>query len=186
MADDEIELSADDKGGAEKNKGGKPTAKIAIIAIAGVLILSGSVGATLYLTGDSAPVKTAEPEAAPQENRGQAEANAAKGKGDPIYYPFDPPITVSLDSDESRKYLQVSISVMSRKESVVDAVRKHRPAIRNNLNLLFSEFTYADVADRGGKEKLLEAARREIANTLEANGEDSEVEAVYFTSLVID
>lgn len=183
MANEEIELADDESSESSAAKGGTPVAKIAIIAVAGVLVLSGSVGATLYLTSGHGPTDTR------QAQSKQAEADDAKQdapEGEAIYLPLDPPITVSLDSDASRKYLQVSMSAMSRSDKVIDAIRKHRPAIRNNLNFLFSGLKFSDLATREGKEQIREAAREEIRKILEENGEASEVEALYFTNLVID
>ncbi len=187
MAEDEIELAGDENGEAGGKPAANPIVKIAIIAIAGLLVLGGSVTATLYLTGEEPPQDTAASTAA--NNDGEAEVvqtEDAAPKGEAIYMPLDPPFTVSLDGDESRKYLQVSMSLMSRSDGAIDAVRRHRPLVRNNLNLLFSGLKYRDITTREGKEQLLEDARQEINKVLEQNGEKSEVEALYFTSLVID
>ncbi len=183
MANEEIELADDESSEASALKVGAPVAKIAIIAVAGILVLSGSVGATLYLTSGQGPADT---EQAQSNQAEAADAERESPNGEAIYLPLDPPITVSLDSDASRKYLQVSLSVMSRSDEVIDAIRKHRPAIRNNLNFLFSGLKSTDLVTREGKEQIRVAAREEIRKILEENGEASDVEALYFTNLVID
>ncbi len=183
MANEEIELADDESSEASAARGGMPVKKIAIIAIAGVLVLSGSVGATLYLTSGQGPAEPVQTQTNPED---AADAEVDSPKGEAIYLPLDPPITVSLDSDDSRKYLQISMSVMSRSDSVIHAIRKHRPAIRNNLNFLFSGLRFTDLATREGKEQVREAARDEIRKILQENGAASDVEALYFTNFVID
>jgi len=173
VASDEIELSSEQ---SEAEQQASSKSKIILIAVVGVALLAASVAGTLFLTSDFSDEAKTAPETAENE----------KVAADAIYLPLDPAFTVSLDGDESRRYLKVTMSVMSRSNDAIDAVRRHRPAIRNNLNFLLAGQTQEDLATRDGKEKLRQAAKEEIQNTLEANGEDSNIEALYFTDLVID
>lgn len=81
--------------------------------------------------------------------------------------------------------MQITMEVMSRDQNVINAVRDHTPAIRNSLILLFSGAVYEEVTTREGKEQMLADGLAEIQKVmLETTGDDN-VEAVYFTSLVI-
>ncbi len=174
MASDEIELSSDPS--EAQQQPGSSRVKVILIAVAGVVLLGGSVAATLFLTGDFSSA-----EEAPAEPGVEAKVAA-----EAIYLPLDPAFTVSLDGDEQRRYLKVTMSVMSRSNDAIEAVRRHRPAIRNNLNFLLSAHSHDELATRDGKEKLRQAAMEEIQKTLRDHGEDSNIEALYFTDLVID
>ena len=180
MADEEIELSGEESQDTAAGKGGTSTMKVVLIAVVGIALVGGAVGATLYLTSEEDEEETKQAQVEEKQDTAKADSREA------IYLPLDPPFTVSLDSDEVRKYLQVTMSVMSRDDDVIEAVRRHRPAIRNNLNFLLSSKKYKDLLTREGKEKLREEAMEEIKKTLTENGEESEVEALYFTGLVID
>jgi len=52
-----------------------------------------------------------------------------------IYVPLDPPLLASFEApDGNTRYLQMSIQIMGRKQSAMDAVRQHAPAIRINAD----------------------------------------------------
>ena len=57
--------------------------------------------------------------------------------------------------------------------------------VANNLLLLLGSQSYADIDDRQGKDRLRERAREEINRVLTDQGLPGEVEAVYFTSFVV-
>jgi flagellar FliL protein len=75
---------------------------------------------------------------------------------------------------------------MSRDPAIVEQLKANDPVVRNDLLLLFGNQKYDDVATRAGKEKLrsdaLTAVRAIIAA---AGGRADHVEAVYFTSFVM-
>lgn len=117
------------------------------------------------------------------------EAGAAEAKDDrpELYTGLHPPLVVNLkDPTGEPHYMQVTMEVMARDQRVIDAVKKHSAAIRNSLILLYgSNVAYATVNTREGKEKMLADALAEIRAIIrERTGEDG-VEAVYFTSLII-
>jgi flagellar FliL protein len=74
---------------------------------------------------------------------------------------------------------------MTRDPAVTDLVTLHMPVIRNNLMLLFSNQTYDTVSTLEGKEALREEALEVIQQILEEETGDPGVEAVYFTSFVM-
>jgi len=74
---------------------------------------------------------------------------------------------------------------MIRSPDVPQFVQTHMPAIRNNLVLLFSGQSFEKVSTSEGKNELREAALTTIEKILEAESGDSGVEAVYFTSIVM-
>jgi flagellar FliL protein len=102
-----------------------------------------------------------------------------------IYIPLDPAFVVNFADAGKARFLQVTVEVMSRHKEVEEQVKNHMPVIRNNLVLLFSSQTYDSVSTLEGKEALREEALNVIQKILEEETGDPGIEAVYFTSFVM-
>ncbi len=123
---------------------------------------------------------------------GRASANhkvahaAPKPSGPALYVSLDPPFVTNFEADQAVRFLQLSAQVMTHDAATVDLIKANDPVIRNDLLLLFSNQKYADIATSQGKEKLrseaLDAVRKVVADN---GGEPDRVEAVYFTSFVM-
>jgi flagellar FliL protein len=94
-------------------------------------------------------------------------------------------LIVSMQSPDV-KMLQVSISVMSRKQEVIDVVEKHLPRIRNNLLLLLAGEDPEKLRTSKGKETLQNKILKEIQKVVEEEtGEKEGVEGLFFTEFVM-
>src|SRR5689334_244881 len=147
------------------------------IIIAVVLVVAGaSAGAWLgpFLTHSSAAKKA------------KVEKPAPVAKGPALYMALDPPFVVNFEAEQLVRFLQVTVQVMSREPATVELVKSNDPVVRNDLLLLLGNQSYATISSREGKEKLrdlaLEAVRKVVTN---AGGKAEKVEAVYFTSFVM-
>jgi flagellar FliL protein len=84
------------------------------------------------------------------------------------------------------RFLQVSAQIMTRDPKTLEELKVADPIIRNDLLLLLGNQNYTTISSREGKEKLrqlaLEAVRKVVTN---AGGKASKVEAIYFTSFVM-
>ena len=100
------------------------------------------------------------------------------------YYALEPAFVVNLADEDSVRYLQADVQVMTRDEATGVALELHAPAVRNRLLLLFGQQTAAQLAQRAAKERLQEQALAEVRNVLKAERAPAKVEAVFFTSLV--
>jgi flagellar FliL protein len=98
---------------------------------------------------------------------------------------MDPPLTVNFQGSPRLRYLQVGIQLMAYDAKAFDPVRQHMPVVRNNLIMLLSAKTYDELISREGKEALREEALQEIRKILEERAGNSGIEAVYFTSFVM-
>ena len=102
-----------------------------------------------------------------------------------LYLPLEPSFVVNFKSEEQQSYLQVGVTLMSHDPAAIDAAKNADPVIRNALVLLFSSQTSADLNDVQGKQKLqakaLDAVRKILADRLGRPG----VDALYFTSFVM-
>jgi flagellar FliL protein len=154
--------------GAPK-KSGKTLLIVLVAAI--VLLAGGGVGA-FFAFGSHGDKKTAvvkkEPALPPQ------------------YIALDPPFVVNFESDQQVRFLQVTVQVMTRDAATVELMKANDPVVRNDLLLLYGGQKYTVISSREGKESLrqqtLTAVRKVIAG---AGGKPDKVEAVYFTSFVM-
>lgn len=120
------------------------------------------------------------------QGSGDEESDGHGGENMPaIYIPIDPAFVVNFASEGRARFLQITVEVMTRDPKVPEHVEQHLPVIRNNLMLLFSSQTYDSVSTLDGKETLREEALAVIQQILEEETGDPGVEAVYFTSFVM-
>ena len=116
----------------------------------------------------------------------EEEAPAEPTQGPALYTSLHPPIVVNFrDRAGDPHYMQITMEVMSRDQGVINSVREHTAAVRNGLILLYSGAVYEEVTTNEGKEKMLADGLAKVQEVMtEVSGQDG-VEAVYFTSLVI-
>jgi len=182
-----IDDPEDDKeeGEVEKPKKKGKLLKIIVIVFSILLLLGGAIGATLYFTGAlTGDHSTAADESADAKDKGKSSKKKSK-KEAPIYFAFDPPFVVNFVENNQIRYLQITMEVMTREEEVVENLKTHMPVIRNNLILVFSNQTYDTISTSEGKLKLRDEALAEIQQVLKNETGKTGVEAVYFTSFVM-
>lgn len=157
-------------------KSGAGMQKILIAGGALVLVVLGVFAGPMITSALSgSPAETAAAEGAPAE--------AGKSA---LYTSLHPPLVISFkDSDGDNHYMQMTIDVMARDQKVIDAVKQHTPVIRNALILLYGNVDRDAVGSRAGKEKMLADALTEIQNVMTRQTGSAGVEAVYFTSLIV-
>jgi len=114
----------------------------------------------------------------------QAQADAPKPE---LYLPMDPPFVVNFRDDESLRYLQVGVTLMSHDQAAIDVAKSADPVIRDALVALFSSQDYDVISDIKGRDQLqakaLEAVRKVVRERLVKPGPD--IDALYFTSFVM-
>jgi flagellar protein FliL len=153
----------------------KPTGnkkRLMLFAGIGVVIVAAvAVGGWLMLAGHKTSAATKTESAA---------------QGPPVFIALDPPFVVNFEAQQLVRFLQVTVQLMSRDPKTVELLHTNDPVIRNDLLLLFGNQRYEVIATREGKETLrkqaLDAARHVVA---QAGGKPEHVEAVYFTSFVM-
>lgn len=161
---------------AVSNKGSK---KLLIMGGgAAVLLIVLGVGGWLIFGGK------AEPHAEEAAADGKAVEGKAAGKAAPIYHALDPAFVANLADEDGGRYLQVEIQVMARDQAAIDAVELHKPVIRNQLLLIFSEMKVEDLRTREAREGLQKKALEEIQRILKEQTGKPGIEALYFTSFV--
>jgi flagellar FliL protein len=93
---------------------------------------------------------------------------------------------VNFEAESMVRFLQVTVSVMTRDPHTEEIIKKNDPRIRNDLLLLLSNQHYKDISTREGKDKLRSAALEAVrADVLDAGGEAAKVENLFFTAFVM-
>jgi flagellar FliL protein len=168
MAKDEKDLQGDEE---QAGEGGKK--KLLIIVGAAVLLLLISAGAAWLLLGDD------------EASEGEAAEAEAEPLPAPIYHEFDPQFVVNLAPGGRARMLQVKLQVMTRDQAVVDYISRNDPMLRHHLFNLFSSQDASRLYRRDGREDLAKAVEQELESVMKDKGFEGDVEAVYFTELVL-
>lgn len=192
MADDE---DNENEGAAKKSKGSLVT-KILLFGVLPLMTVIILVVGTLFFAGvlpgggdrsDDTSAEDSEDGGDDEEDESDEEGGDEEdGETQPaIYLPVDPAFVVNFASQGKARFLQVTVEVMTRDPVMPDKIKLHMPVIRNNLMLLFSSQSYDGVSTLEGKETLREEALEVVQLILEEETGDAGVEAVYFTSFVM-
>jgi flagellar FliL protein len=170
MADEQAKEDLD----LGEEKAGK-SKLIIIIAIAAVLLIGGGVAAYFLLTGDD---EAAEGDAASTE-QAEAEQELAPAQ----YVELKPPFVVNLPGRPS--LLQIGVSVRVRSDEMVEFIKHNDPMIRHNLLNLLSGADAKALKARENKESLQAEMLKELNRVVTELQGPGEVEALYFTSFVM-
>lgn len=154
--------------GAENGSGSKKKLIIIIGGIVLLLVVGLGLG-LLFLGGD-------------EEG---AEGEVVEAPLPAIYHPLDPVFVVNLPPGGRAKMLQVGVQVMARDPALVEFITHNDPMLRHNLLSLFGSKKDSVLRDRKGKEKLQQEVFDTINTILTEQGGPGQIEAVFFTSFVM-
>ncbi len=174
--EDDLDLSGEEKSAAEPKK-----SKLMLIIGIVVLLLGLSGGATAYFMG----MLGGNGEVAEEGEAAEEEKKEVVAKQPLNYIPLDPAFVVNFGDESEVRFLQVTIELGTRDRDMVDQVKEHRPAIRNNLVMLFSSQDPMTLNTREGKEKLREETLAEVQKVIEEETGEPGIENVFFTSFVM-
>ena len=152
----------------------KPKSKmmlVIIIAVLVALLAGGGVAAFFMMSGG--------------EEKAVEESAAAPTQQPAIYFDFKPPFIVNYNWNGRQRFVQVGVSIMTRKGAVVDALQKHMPLIRNNLLMVFSSQDFEMLRTPEGKEALRQQLLEEIQKVLNEEIGEPGIEQVLFTNFVM-
>ena len=174
MAEEQTETETETE---EQPKGG--LVKKLIFAGLGLVLVAVGIFIGPMLLGGGGEEQMAEGET--------AEESAEVPSAPPIYQSLHPPLVVNLKSEAGDShFMQITMEVMSRNQGVINSIREHTPVIRNSLILLYGNVLYESVHTRKGKEEMLADGLDEIRRVMqETTGDSEDIEALYFTALVI-
>jgi flagellar FliL protein len=150
------------------------TTKVFMVGILPALIAALIVLATLYVSG-----------VIPGNPGGDFDESGYSESLPAIYLPIDPTFVVNFSGQGNARFLQITVEVMTRSSDVLEQIKIHMPVIRNNLTMLFSDQQYDRISTLEGKERLRVEALEVIRRILEEETGDPGLEAVYFTTFVM-
>ena len=154
--------------------------KIIMFAVVGLVMLGLGVGGTMFMmgSGDSSSEEMAEEEMTEEE---MMEEPMMK---DSIYHDLHPAFVANFSGVSKKKYMQVYVVAMAHEQSVIDDLKLHMPAVRNNILMTLSRKTSDEVATVEGKEMLRKEVLETVRNTMaEKTGEEG-IQDLYFTKFV--
>jgi len=151
---------------------------IIIVAAVLVLALGGGGGFMVYQQQQKAK---AEAEAddhgdeAPAKKKAEKDHSKRDPKALPVYMPIEA-FTVNLADRDGSRYAQITISLELDEAKTADTIKAYLPAIRNNVLLLLSQKTSAQLLDAQGKVKLAKEIQAEVLKPLGVEMEEDEPE----------
>lgn len=175
MADNDVQDNADSQGAPAPAKKSKKMLVIGALAL--VLLGGGGAGAWFFLL---AP--------APAGEGGEAAAAAAPvvPTGPVQYMELQPSFIVNFPYQGRQRFLQASLTVMTRDPEALAAVTEHMPVIRHNLNNLFSaQMLSVAESPSSGIEELRDLATQEVQQVLLHEIGREGIEEVLFTAFVM-
>ena len=156
--------------------------KIILLSLAAVFIAGAAVGITLlFVGGETTNAETTEA-VVDEVQVAEAEISA---QAEPIYHALDPAFVVAFNSPTVARFLQVSVEVMTRDDDVIETIKYHMPAIRDRIVMLFSGQQSQELETPEGKERLRSEILAGIQEIHKEHAGTPGVEAVYFTSFVM-
>ncbi len=99
-----------------------------------------------------------------------------------LYSELRPAFVVNLAGN---RFLQLEIDLMARDAAVIEAVKRHNPAIRNDVLLLLGSQNPSELQSLDGKLTLQQSVLDAINAILAAREQGLAVEEIYFSSFVM-
>ena len=153
----------------------KGSKKKLIIAAAAAVVLAGGGFAAFKLLGGK-----------PDDKAKKVEKTEKVAALPARYITLDPPFVVNFEAEAAVRFLQITVGLMTRDPEVEKMIKENDPRIRNDLLLILGNQSYATVSKLEGKEALRQKCLDTVrAIVKEMGGEPAKIEALYFTSFVM-
>lgn len=170
MAKEEQEIELDDS----SKKSGK--GKLILIIVLAMVLLSGATVGALFFTGVLG---------GGGDSKGDDTEEHETSLGPATYFELSPEFVVNFEGAQKASYLQVDIQLMTRNPEAIKVFEEHSPLIRNNILLLLSGQKYDELRTQAGKEKMRADVLATVQEIVKAEMGKPAVEAVYFTSFIM-
>lgn len=174
-----------------KDEGKKSSKKMIIIIAVVVLALAGAAGGYFFMTkqadaehkeeGDAKHGKEEHKEEAAHKEEADHEAVVEPD----VYFDLPTPLLVNYPAGSGAKVIRISLTILTKGEASVDAMKKHEPMIRNNLLMAISAVGAEKAKTLEGKQELKTMMQAEIGKVLEKMAGKNTVKDVYFTEFVM-
>lgn len=174
---------------------------VLLTTVGALVLIGGSVGTTLYLTGalnkeaSDGDAHAASPAGGPPVTHAAVpgsnptgapvDPHAPGAKLPPIYQNIEPPFVVNFEDQGVLRYMQIGLATQTRYQLVADAITLNMPQIRNSLIMLFTEQKLDRLATSEGKENLRTQSLAKVQEVMQKEIGFPGVDAVYFTVFVL-
>ena len=102
-----------------------------------------------------------------------------------FYLELEPVFIINLPDKGKQRFLQASVTVMSRSEATITKFNQHMPVFRHHLSNVLSAQTIPSIQSTGGIEKVRVQALEQINRVLVEELGSEAIEQVLFTSFVM-
>lgn len=102
-----------------------------------------------------------------------------------FYLKLDPALVVNIEDGDIIRFLQVDTQLQFAAQESQAMVEKHLPAIRHEMVMLLSGQPAVEIKTAAGKEKLRTNALLAVQKVMQENTGNPVVDALYFTTFVI-
>ena len=100
------------------------------------------------------------------------------------YIEMSPKFTVNLD--KPNKYLVVNVQLMVEGDAFIEKVKKHLPALRHELIMLYSGRPIAGLQTMEQREELRKESKELITKALEKHSNSDGFRDVFFTEFLVN
>jgi len=100
------------------------------------------------------------------------------------YIEMAPKFTVNLD--KRNKYLVVNVQLMVEGAKYIEKVKKHLPALRHELIMIYSGQAIADLQTMDQREALRKETKKVITKALEKHSNSDGFRDVFFTEFLVN
>ncbi len=100
------------------------------------------------------------------------------------YIEMAPKFTVNLD--KRNKYLVVNVQLMVEGEKYIEKIKKHLPALRHELIMIYSGRAIADLQTMDQREALRKETKKVITKALEKHSNSDGFRNVFFTEFLVN
>ncbi len=152
-----------------------------LLILAVVIVLLGGIGAAAWYFW---PQHDSEVPKKPETGKAAVAAKVAPSKPR-TYVPLEP-FTVNLQREDSQSlYLQIGLSLKLTDEKLADPIKLAMPEIRSRILVLLMGKTASELGTPEGKKALAEQLAREVVQAVPGGVAAPALEAVLFTSFLI-
>lgn len=100
------------------------------------------------------------------------------------YIEMKPKFTVNLE--KAGKYLVVNVQLMAEGEKYIEKIRKHLPALRHELIMLYSGRSSVDLQTMEQREALRVESKKAVTRALERLSNSDGFRDLFFTELLVN
>ena len=153
--------------------------KIIMFAVVGLVMLGVGIGGTVFMmgSGDSSSEEMA-------EEMMEEEMMEEPMMKESIYHDLHPAFVANFSGQSKKRYMQVYVVAMANEQSVIDDLKLHMPAVRNNILMTLSRKTSDEVATVEGKEMLRQEVLETVQETMREKTGEEGIQDLYFTKFV--